>query len=799
MSSISTTPSRIHDVDSSVDDQEELSDIPLTPREGWTSLIALSVMVATVALAIDDSFWVGPIGTTGVSQTGFLPVCGVLAVLVGTALAKSRLGRYQGHVVGALIGAAFVLNAVAASVSTLPSIEGRLHALNLSLSRWVEDVFVIGAHSTETSIFLIVLGALMWGAGQFGAYAVFRRHRPLPAVVLLGFMLLVNVSITIEDQYLHVIVFMAASLVLLIRLNLLDQAHEWRSRGMRDVGDISQSFMRNGATFVVIAVIAATTLAANASSAPLSRFWRNIDDDLLEVGYAINRYMGGITGSARGPSLMFTRSQQISGKWESSDQLVFTASSNDPDGSYWRGATYDSFDGVEWSQLETNSYVVEPSAHLLDVTSEPVDKEAGRKVVSVTVTPADYGGNVIVSPEAPVTSLQQMAVQTSGQNGPFVAAELTAGIEPNVPYTVTSSVRETSGPRQLTGNQLASAGITYPDWIQRYLEIRPGSLGELAQQTADQILASLPPDKRDPYHATDAVWRYLFKDGDFQYNADVQGLCDDPSQSVDCLLKTKQGYCMYFATTMVMLLREMGVPARYVSGYLPGQHEPDGSWRVERSAAHAWAEVYFPTYGWVKWDPTPGLLGQNGQEVTDLPEGSPVTPQSSIGPVGPARDPPVCAGPLDEQCLDNGGVLPPAPQAPPPPPPDNGWGGVIAVLAVIAGLVALAALAIVRRVPTTEPELAYRGVTKLATRLGYGPRPSQTAYEFAAGLGELVPVAQSDLALIATAKVEATYGRKNPEDKMRKSLGMAYRRVRLGLLRLMVRRPKLGLRPRSPR
>ncbi len=444
MSNISTTPSRIRDdVNASVDDQEELSDIPLTPREGWTSLIALSVMVATVGLAIDDSVWAGRIGVTGVSQTGFLPVCGVLAVLVGAALAKSRLGRYQGHFVGALIGAAFVLNAVAASVSTLPSIEGRLHALNLSVSRWVEDVFVIGAHSTESTIFLIVLGALLWGAGQFGAYAVFRRHRPLPAVVLLGFMLLINVSITVRDQYLHVIVFMAAALVLLIRLNLLDQAREWRSRGMRDVGDISQSFMRNGATFVIVAIIASTTLAANASSAPLSRFWRNIDDNLLEVGYAINRYMGGITGSARGPSLMFTRSQQISGKWESSDQLVFTASSNDPDGSYWRGATYDSFDGIEWSQLETNSYVVEPSAHLLDVTSEPVDKEKGRKVVSVTVTPADYGGNIIVAPEAPVTSLEQMAVQTSGQNGPFVAAELTAGIEPNVPYTVTSSVRET--------------------------------------------------------------------------------------------------------------------------------------------------------------------------------------------------------------------------------------------------------------------------------------------------------------------------------------------------------------------
>ena len=204
------------------------SDIPLTPREGWTSLIALSVMVATVGLAIDDSVWAGPIGTTGVSQTGFLPVCGVLAVLVGAALAKSRLGRYRVTSSGRSIGAAFVLNAVAASISTLPSIEGRLHALNLSVSTGSRTSSSSEPARSRRRSSCSIIGALMWGAGQFGAYAVFRRHRPLPAVVLLGFMLLVNVSITIREQYVHLIVFMAAALVLLIRLNLLDQAREWR-------------------------------------------------------------------------------------------------------------------------------------------------------------------------------------------------------------------------------------------------------------------------------------------------------------------------------------------------------------------------------------------------------------------------------------------------------------------------------------------------------------------------------------------------------------------------------------------
>src|SRR6186713_1615015 len=103
------------------DDQEELSDVPLTPREGWTSVIALCVMMLAVGLAIDSAEWADKIGTTSTSATGFLPICGALAVLVGVLLSKSRFTRYMGHFIGSLIGAAFLLNAVAASVSVNPA------------------------------------------------------------------------------------------------------------------------------------------------------------------------------------------------------------------------------------------------------------------------------------------------------------------------------------------------------------------------------------------------------------------------------------------------------------------------------------------------------------------------------------------------------------------------------------------------------------------------------------------------------------------------------------------------------
>ena len=258
---------------------------------------------------------------------------------------------------------------------------------------------------------------------------------------------------------------------------------------------------------------------------------------------------------------------------------------------------------------------------------------------------------------------------------------------------------------------------------------------------------------------------------------------EDPQQ-VDCFIRIKKGYCEYFATAMVMLLRELGVPARYVLGYLPGRDPEDDGTLVggpQRSACMG--RGLFPGLRLGRVRSNAGQR-ENGQEPTRSCRPAPVVgPAPTIAPLaGGGPNIPECADPLDPECFEEGGV-PPGTIVPPPHPGDGGMGALLLLGTLIAGLAGLAFFAVYRRMPSTEPELAYRGVTSLATRLGYGPRPSQTVYEFSAGLGELVPVAQEDLHLIATAKVEATYGRRTAEDKMLRRLGVAYRRVRLGLLR----------------
>ncbi len=107
-------------------------------------------------------------------------------------------------------------------------------------------------------------------------------------------------------------------------------------------------------------------------------------------------------------------------------------------------------------------------------------------------------------------------------------------------------------------------------------------------------------------------------------------------------LTSGRGYCTHFATAAVLLLRELGVPARYVSGYVA---DPRAGQTVEvpDSAAHAWVEVYLPGYGWYPVEVTPGY-DFRGPEVEDQPAETPSpspspTPSPTPSP-RPSKDPP---------------------------------------------------------------------------------------------------------------------------------------------------------------
>jgi len=145
---------------------------------------------------------------------------------------------------------------------------------------------------------------------------------------------------------------------------------------------------------------------------------------------------------------------------------------------------------------------------------------------------------------------------------------------------------------------LRAAPRNYPELIRRiYLQLPP--LDQRVKTLADQITARSQND----YDKAANIQRYLI--ARYAYTLDLSGThSNDPL--ADFLFVRRAGHCEYFASAMTVMLRAEGIPARYVTGFAPGEYnDVGGDYIIRESDAHAWVEVYFPGYGWIPFDPTP--------------------------------------------------------------------------------------------------------------------------------------------------------------------------------------------------
>jgi len=88
------------------------------------------------------------------------------------------------------------------------------------------------------------------------------------------------------------------------------------------------------------------------------------------------------------------------------------------------------------------------------------------------------------------------------------------------------------------------------------------------------------------------------------YTLELPG--EQPDPLANFLFQRKKGHCEYFASSMAVMLRTLGIPSRVVNGFRGGQYNDlNQTWIIRGRDAHSWVEVYFPEYGWVAFDPTP--------------------------------------------------------------------------------------------------------------------------------------------------------------------------------------------------
>jgi hypothetical protein len=150
-------------------------------------------------------------------------------------------------------------------------------------------------------------------------------------------------------------------------------------------------------------------------------------------------------------------------------------------------------------------------------------------------------------------------------------------------------------------DELRSAGNKYPESIRIFLKL-PDDLPERVRNLAVRLTINQPT----PYEKVMAIQDYLRQ---FPYSLQVPGTPADREVADYFLFDLQKGYCDYFATTMAVMVRAVGIPSRLVVGFNSGSYDYNTQrFIVVRANAHAWVETYFPGLGWVEFEPTSNLL-----------------------------------------------------------------------------------------------------------------------------------------------------------------------------------------------
>ncbi len=743
--------------------------IPYAPAEGWVTLGLITLMCVVLALAIDDSRWV-------LGQARYLDMLVLTAiggVLCGFIGPKVGWGRWLTYLVGSVFAALIV-----PLLTGLVQFTGgaSLHDLYVAtadavVQAWFDLAVRNLSVTTQYLHHIFVLGIAVWATSMFASYAVFGHHRPLNAVIVVGVFLLGNMAITETEQLPYLVVFSVASLFLLIRSHVFDEQSEWMRRRIGDPASISSVYLRGGTIFIGVAVIASAVLTQTAASAPLAGAFDGVQDGLLSVSRSIQRFLP-TGGSSRPVGLSFGTTAQVSQVWTTSSSVALTIERDPTDKThyYWRAVAYDQIDAKGWGVSTTTTTDRAADAPLFDAPSD-VDPTTHR-VFNFAVTPDGYKEPVILSPMAPQSVDTATNLRTIGSEQ-FSILERDGG---SGSYRVSALIPlDGNDPGLRNKTALRQASTTYPEDIKTLYMQRPGTdiLGPNAQALEDKIRSMAVAD--NPYDIADAAVKEL-QSSDFRYDTDIRDLQCQQLSTVECFATFKRGFCQYYAATMAVILRDLGIPTRIAQGFLPGTMDTSGAHEtILSSKAHAWVEVYFPGYGWVEFDPTSASVAQ----LAPLPSGPPA---ASTKP-----RPSVSAGPAASRFLPNERD----------PGPSGGFTGTRTSLGplLVVGLLLLLVVVVVaflawRRGPRgpTSPEGAYGTVTRIASRFGFGPRPAETVYEYATSLGQILPDARPELQTVARAKVESTYARQVMGDERLASLRAAQRRLRVSLLRLAFRR-----------
>jgi transglutaminase-like putative cysteine protease len=450
-------------------------------------------------------------------------------------------------------------------------------------------------------LFLTLMAILVWWLSVHAGYNLARYQRPWPSILPAGVAMMVIFSfgylVSLSSWYLATYIFFA--LLLVARLTFISRNTRWQRSRLRLPLNLNLDISRTALILVLVLVIFAWNIPAIAATAPAAiRAWNDVTGPLAGVRERIGKAFAPLQASVLVVHGYYDNRLSLGRGQSRSGEVVMQIEAPEPPSPavryYWRAHHYDYYEDGQWYSTLPLSTEELPEAY--DATQP---QYAGRWETTVKVT-TNRKISTLYTPSQPAwvsRPFRPLWFEEAEGVFDFIALHAQTQLDEGDTYSARSYLSN------LTSSELRAAGTDYPTAISdHYLQL-PGSITPRTFDLAEAITADL----ETPYDKVVAVTEYLRKNINY---ADSVPRLPRNQEPVDWLLfDLQEGFCNYYATAEVVLLRAVGVPARWAVGYAQGQpSEKDGealtTYSVRYENSHSWPEVYFPGYGWIEFEPT---------------------------------------------------------------------------------------------------------------------------------------------------------------------------------------------------
>jgi transglutaminase-like putative cysteine protease len=457
----------------------------------------------------------------------------------------------------------------------------------------------VGGIAAEHANFPWIVGALAGAvAALLGVLALPSIPTRRVTVVLLGLgglAALRHASFAGVDRSWLLVIWAGATMFTLVLLDRAESEAVPALAGGTALPNRLGEAARVGALIAVVVAVAAVALVPTVTNHLGRHVWPGLEPTEADIGSAPSSLRSD-------PTLDLTTRPRLS------NAIVFTVDAARED--FWRGETFDVYnlkgindDGASsWSSsfdqpnTARSRIVVPDNGGNVQIAPELYDDGArtGTEFRQTFYVQAGYSGVVFAAPSARVVQTDKLLREApDGTVQVAVTGRFDAGFGKGAVYTVYSR----SLP--VTEASLRAADATaVPERISTQYAEMPSTTTRVVA-LARQITAGAPTT----YDKVRAIEAWLGANTKYSLNAPLSPSGVDVVD--DFLFHTRLGWCEQIASSLVVLARSVGIPARLVTGFVPGSRDSlTGRFVVRERDAHAWAEIYFPGIGWQGFDPT---------------------------------------------------------------------------------------------------------------------------------------------------------------------------------------------------